>query len=183
MLDVLQFLASQDTTQPLWRQPDADFHRRHDGEPEGVMGAMESGAYGIETVPISSSWGGALNFRRVLLWDTTDKANVFAWAEVVANIPGLWGYVVGKPWVYKRRVDGFITSDVCIYVDDGQSTGKDEETAWRASSKFAKAASFMGLQDAARKRMAPSQDPEPWFGAKVSTTEGGCLDQLPLSAG
>jgi hypothetical protein len=138
---------------------------------------------GLKPSPYQAVGGGALNFRRVLLWDTTDKANVFAWAEVVANIPGLWGYVVGKPWVYKRRVDGFITSDVCIYVDDGQSTGKDEETAWRASSKFAKAASFMGLQDAARKRMAPSQDPEPWFGAKVSTTEGGCLDQLPLSAG
>jgi hypothetical protein len=129
------------------------------------MGAMESGAYGIETVLKSS--------RRVLLGDPTDKANVFVWAEVVENIPGSWGYVVGKPWVYKRSVDGFIASNVCIYVDDGRSTGKDEETAWRASSKFAKTASFGGLQDAARKKMAPSQDPEPWFGAKASTTEVG----------
>jgi hypothetical protein len=117
--------------------------------------------------------GGALNFRRVLLGDPTDKANIFAWAEVAANIPRLRGYVVGKPWVYKRDVDGFIASDVCIYVDNGQSKGKDKETAWRASSKFAKIASFLGLQDAAWKRMAPSQDSEPWFGAKASTTEVG----------
>jgi hypothetical protein len=117
--------------------------------------------------------GGALNFRRVLLGNPTDKANVFAWSEVVANTPGSRGYVVGKLWVYKRRVDGFIASDVCIYVDDGRSTGKDEERAWRASSKFAKTASFLGLQDAARKRMAPSQDPEPWFGAKASTMDVG----------
>jgi hypothetical protein len=41
---------------------------------------------------------------------------------------------------------------------------------WLASSKFANTASYLGLQDAARKRMAPSQNPEPWFGAKVSTT-------------
>jgi hypothetical protein len=122
--------------------------------------------------------GGALNFRRVLLGDPTDKANVFAWAEVVANIPGSRGYVVGKPWEYKRRVDGFIASDVCIYVDDGRSTGKDEETAWRASSKFAKTPSFLGLQDAAWKRMAPSQDSEPWFGAKASTTEVGVFKSV-----
>jgi hypothetical protein len=136
------------------------------------MGAMGSGAYRIETVPYQAV-GGALNFRRVLLGDPTDKANIFAWAEVVANIPGPRGFVVGKPWVYKRRVDGFIALDVCIYVEDGRSTGKDEETAWPASSKFAKTASFLGLQDAAWKRMAPSQDPEPWFGAKASTTEVG----------
>jgi hypothetical protein len=68
-------------------------------------------------------------------------------------------------------VDDCIAPGVCIYVDDGRSTGKDEETAWRASSKFAKMASFLGLQDVARKRMAPSLDPEPRFGAKASTTD------------
>jgi hypothetical protein len=109
----------------------------------------------------------------VLLGDPTDETNVFAWSEVVANIPGSRGYAVGKPWVYKRQVDDCIASDVCIYVDDGRSTGNEEETAWRASSKFAKTASFLGLQDAARKRMAPSQAPEPWFGAKASTTYVG----------
>jgi hypothetical protein len=133
---------------------------------------MKQSTNGLKPSPYQAV-GGALNFRRVLLGDLTDETNVFAWSEVVANIPGSRGYAVGKPWVYKRRVDNCIASDVCIYVDGGRSTGKDEETAWRASSEFTKIASFLGVQDVARKLMAPSQDPEPWFGAKASATDEG----------
>lgn len=116
---------------------------------------------------------GALHFKRVLLGDPSDETNVYQWSRVVVNIPGSVDYQVGKPWVYKERADGFMATDVCIYVDDGRSTAKDEETAWLASSKFGKTASWLGLQDAARKRMGPSQNPEPWFGAKASTTADG----------
>jgi hypothetical protein len=122
--------------------------------------------------------GAALVFKRVLLGEPHDPTNVFGWSRVVCNIPCSPGYKVGKPWIYKQRTDGYIASDVCIYVDDGRSTAKDEETAWRASSKFAKTASFLGLQDAARKRMAPSQSPEPWFGAKARTTSVNVLRSI-----
>ena len=122
--------------------------------------------------------GAALVFKRVLLGDPKDSGNVFAWERVICNVPCSPRYQVGKPWIYKQRADGHIAADVCIYVDDGRSTAKDEESAWRASSKFAKTASFLGLQDAARKRMAPSQSPEPWFGAKARTTSDSVLRSI-----
>jgi hypothetical protein len=110
--------------------------------------------------------------KRVMLGDPTDPKNVFRWETVVVNLPGNPQYDPSKPRVYKVRADGTIASDIVCYVDDNRVTAPTEEEAWLASSRVAKTASWLGLQDAARKRRPPSQRPGPWAGgvAYVSKT-------------
>jgi hypothetical protein len=56
--------------------------------------------------------------------------------------------------------------------NDLRLTAPDKELAWRVSSRVTKICSWLGLQDAARKRIEPSQTPGAWAGAVVSTENG-----------
>eukprot|EP00978_Attheya_sp_CCMP212_P026662 scaffold88179_cov67-Attheya_sp.AAC.1 len=98
--------------------------------------------------------------------------NVFRWDRVIVNLPGNPRYDPSKPLIYKVRCDGTIAAEIVGYVDNNRVTSSTEEEAWRASSKVAKTASWLGLQDAARKRRPQSQRPGPWAGcvAYVSKT-------------
>eukprot|EP00978_Attheya_sp_CCMP212_P014301 scaffold36374_cov58-Attheya_sp.AAC.7 len=82
--------------------------------------------------------------KRHMLGDPEDESNVFRWDRV--------------------RVDGTIAAEIVGYVDDNRVTSSTEEKAWLASSRVAKSAAWLGLQDAARKRRPPSQRPGPWAG-------------------
>jgi hypothetical protein len=73
--------------------------------------------------------------------------------------------------VYKVRSDGHIASDVFLYVDDGRLTGHDEEQCWQAARRFCSMCSYLGIQDASRKRTTPSQTPGPWAGSVVHTKD------------
>jgi hypothetical protein len=44
--------------------------------------------------------------------------------------------------------------------------------AWRASSKAAKTCSWLGLQDAVRKRREPSLEPGAWAGTVILASDG-----------
>jgi hypothetical protein len=115
---------------------------------------------------------GALRMKQKALGEPSEETNVFAWDTVETNVPRSATYRPGRPWISKRRVDGRIPSDIHVYyVDDGRSTAPDEELTWQASSRFAKIASFLGLQDTPRKRRAPSQQPGAWSGSCVETTD------------
>jgi hypothetical protein len=99
-----------------------------------------------------------------MLGEPADEENVFRWDRVIVNLPGNGKYDPSKPLIYKVRKDGSIAADIVCYVDDNRVTAGSEEDAWRSSSRVAKSASWLGLQDAARKRRPPSQRPGPWAG-------------------
>ncbi|KAL7490524.1 hypothetical protein ACHAWT_000141, partial [Skeletonema menzelii] len=63
-------------------------------------------------------------------------------------------------------------SEVYIYVDDGKFTGWNRLECWRAVQRFSKVLSWLGIQDAFRKRTGPSTEPGPWAGT-VTHTENG----------
>ena len=62
-----------------------------------------------------------------------------------------------------------MATDIHVYVDDVRITAPTKELAWLASSRVAKQCSWLGLQDAARKRREPSQVPGSWAGAVILT--------------
>eukprot|EP00978_Attheya_sp_CCMP212_P042877 scaffold269462_cov51-Attheya_sp.AAC.1 len=102
--------------------------------------------------------------KRHMLGEPEDDSNVFRWDMVIVNLPGNVVYDPSMPLIYKVRKDGTIAADIVCYVDDNRVTAGSEEDAWRLSSRVAKSASWLGLQDAARKRRPPSQRPGPWAG-------------------
>lgn len=132
-------------------------------------------AMGLKTSPYASVQG-ALRAKRVMMDDSVgigvgDK-NPFSWATIRKNYPGSENYDPSLPWISKLDEEGRLASDLHQYVDDLRITAREASMAWKASSRVAKICSFLGLQDAARKRRAPSQEPGAWAGAVVSTTDG-----------
>ena len=74
------------------------------------------------------------------------------------NYPGLPGYRPARPWISKRTKDDLIACEVLDYVDDNRTTGPDYESVWRASTNLAKGYSYLGIQDAMRKRRSPTTE-------------------------
>jgi hypothetical protein len=83
---------------------------------------------------------------------------VFGWARVDCNYPGLPGYLPNLPWISKQTKDDLIACEVLDYVDDNRTTGPDYGSVWRASTNFAKGYSYLGIQDAMRKRRSPTTE-------------------------
>ena len=115
---------------------------------------------------------GCLIVKRLALGDPADTSNVFQWDNVVLNLPGQECYRSGDPWISKRRLDRLIAADIHSYVDDERVTAPTWELMWQGSSKLAKLWVYLGLQDAARKRREPSQEPGPWAGVVVHLRPG-----------
>jgi hypothetical protein len=105
--------------------------------------------------------------------DSKDPKNVFHWDKVLLNLPGSEQYDPSRPWVYKVKPDGTPAADFFFYVDDNRTTGKDEKEAWLAARRVASVCSYLGIQDAARKRRKASKTPGAWAGAVVSTDDEG----------
>jgi hypothetical protein len=105
--------------------------------------------------------------------DPDDPKNVFRWNSVRMNLPGSDTYDPSKPWVYKVREDGTPAADFFFYIDDNRTTGNTEQEAWMGARRVASVCSFLGIQDAARKRRKASQTPGAWAGAVVSTDGDG----------
>jgi hypothetical protein len=64
-------------------------------------------------------------------------------------------------------------AEFSFYVDDNRTTGNSEGEAWLAARRVASMCSYLGIQDAARKRRKASQTPGAWAGAVVATGEDG----------
>jgi hypothetical protein len=90
---------------------------------------------------------------------------------VITNLPGTISYDPTMPKVYKLRFDGVVASDIVIYIDDVRSVANSRTEAWKASSKAAKTCSWLGLQDAARKRREASAEPGAWAGTVIWVTQ------------
>jgi hypothetical protein len=114
---------------------------------------------------------GAFRAKRVVLGDRANARNPFRWNSVMSNLPGTWNYDPSMPKLYKQRIDGTLAGDLVIYIDDVRAISDSHEEAWRASSQVAKTCSWLGLQDAARKRRGPSTEPGAWAGTVMWGTE------------
>jgi len=116
---------------------------------------------------------GILVAEELIKGNPSDEDNVFRWDYIALNLPGSQSYQPGIPWICKRRNgDGKLACDFLIYVDDIRSGGNGWCEARRASQVIAMRLNYLGLQDAARKRRDPSQQPGPWVGSVVGTMEG-----------
>ena len=113
----------------------------------------------------------ALIARDMAYGDRTDPNNPFQWESVELNLPGQFGYDPTLPWVYKLRSDGHLASELYLYVDDGRPTGFSPRQCWLAARRFCSMCSYLGIQDASRKRTSPSQTPGPWAGSVVHTDD------------
>ena len=97
------------------------------------------------------------------------------WSRVVLNLPGSAEYNPSMPWVYKIKADGTLAADYHVYVDDLRGTGPTEEATWQVSRLISAKLTFLGIQDAMRKRRWPSQKPGAWAGSVVQTTKNEVL--------
>jgi hypothetical protein len=67
---------------------------------------------------------------------------------------------------------GKMAADNHGYIDDNRQTAPTKEEGWQAGSRWAKQCSYLGTQDAPRKRREPSQEAGPWAGTVAHTTNG-----------
>jgi hypothetical protein len=74
-----------------------------------------------------------------------------------------------RPWLSKRTAEVYIAAEALDYVDDNRTAGHSYEATWQASTRLAKGYSYLGIQDATRKRLPPSKEPGPWAGMIVWT--------------
>jgi hypothetical protein len=115
----------------------------------------------------------------VIRGDPDNANNVFRWDNVRMNLPGQDEYDPSLPWVYKVRQDGTPASDFFFYVDDNRTTGNLEREAWLAARRVASVCSYLGIQDASRKRRKASKTPGAWAGAVVSTDKDRVYVRVP----
>ena len=45
-------------------------------------------------------------------------------------MPGTEEYYCQIPWLFKQRVDGFLSADLSIYMDDGRPIGPTKNLCW-----------------------------------------------------
>ena len=76
---------------------------------------------------------------------------------VVFNLPGTFKYNPSMHWIYKVGIDDEVVSDLYFHVDDGRPTAGSAVASWRVTQRVCQLFCFLGIQDAYRKRTAPSQ--------------------------
>lgn len=98
-----------------------------------------------------------------------DDHNPFHYVEAKLNLPGLPGYCPGTSWFSLVRSDGELATILATYVDDERIHAETKLRAWEAAHQLSTRESYLGIQDAARKRRAPSQNAGAWAGSIVRT--------------
>jgi hypothetical protein len=121
---------------------------------------------GLKSSPYNAIQG-LLFAEEVLRGNPNDPENIFRWSDLRLNLPGSSDYCPGQPWISKVRKDGATACDFIVYFDDTRAGGNGWAEARRACRVIGMKLSYLGLQDAARKRRAPSQTPGPWAGSVV----------------
>lgn len=130
---------------------------------------------GCSTSPYQA--GQAMLFAEEFIRGTpVDPSNIFRFDSVRLNLPGDPHYMPNLPWVSKIRAsDGQLACDLFMYVDDGRTTAPTYEECWGASRCVASKLNWLGVQDAARKRRPPSQEPGAWSGSVVFSSHDNVL--------
>jgi hypothetical protein len=115
---------------------------------------------------------GMMVAEEVIRGDPSDPNNVFRWDHVEENLPATDGYDPTRAWIVRVRSDGTLASDLFTYVDDQRCTGATEQECWLAERRIGSTNTYLGIQDASRKRRGPSRKPGAWSGSVVQTTDG-----------
>jgi hypothetical protein len=91
--------------------------------------------------------------------------NSFYYDELRLNLPGSATYTPSLPWVSKVNTStGCLAGDIKTYVDDKHPTGCSYDHCRRLARRTASILSYLGMQDASRKREAPSLRAGAWLG-------------------
>jgi hypothetical protein len=99
--------------------------------------------------------------------------NPFFFDSVRLNLPGSCQYDPCHPWVAKLDSrSGRIAGDVRTYVDDKRTTGSTLALCRSVTRKVAATLGYLGMQDASRKRTAPSLRAGAWAGSVCHTDSG-----------
>jgi hypothetical protein len=116
--------------------------------------------------------------RMDLLGDEVNKGNhlspdnPFYYDRLRLNLPGAPDYNPSLPWVSKvNSKTGRIAGDVKTYVDDKRPMGSSYEHCRQVARRTASTLSYLGLQDASRKREAPSLRAGAWSGVVCHTDQ------------
>jgi hypothetical protein len=108
--------------------------------------------------------------------DGTEKDNPLQWDQIRMNLPGEENYDPTLAWLSKTVHAGDkerIAGDFSAYVDDIRVWGVSDTHCWEVSRRIASRCQYLGIQDAPRKRRAPSRTPGAWAGSNVViSTEG-----------
>jgi len=98
--------------------------------------------------------------------DPRSPANPFFYDQVRLNLPGSADY---DPRLAKvSKLDsrtGCTAGDIATYVDDTRTTGATAAHCWAVSHQVGTRLCYLGIQDALRKRTAPSQRAGAWTGS------------------
>jgi hypothetical protein len=113
-----------------------------------------------------------LHARPFFMGNRMDKNNPFQWKNIVQNLPGSVEYNPTMPVVYKAREDGSLAGDVLVYIDDLRGACPTEVEGWNGVQQVAKRLNYLGIQNAARKFRNIVQEPGPWAGSVVHTSNG-----------
>ena len=96
-------------------------------------------------------------------------SNPFEHSHVELNLPGMIEYTPGRPWFAVIAHDGSMASALAIYVDDERIHASSCDKAHQCARQVASRESYLGIQDAARKRRPPSQQAGAWAGSIIRT--------------
>ena len=144
---------------------------------EGIIGKLwerwERTLMGLQSSPYvcTQAFGWCEDFVR---GERGDPDNPLEWEKTVLNLPGSENYDPLKPWVYRISKTGRLASFFGTYIDDIRTGGASEKAVWKTSRRVASRVQYLGMQDAPRKRRAPSRTPGAWAGAmcKAKPNEG-----------
>ena len=95
--------------------------------------------------------------------------NPFRYSEVSLNLPGTNDYVPGVAWFSILRETGELAAILAIFVDNERVHAPSELDAKVAARQVECREFYLEIQDAARKRRPPSQQPVTWAGSIVRT--------------
>jgi hypothetical protein len=109
----------------------------------------------------------------IIQGDHLQEGNIFEWMRVRLNLPGDLDYDPNLPWVSKVREDGRIAANLFTFVDDLRPTGPGKKNCWRAARRAGSVLSWLGIQDASRKRRDSSQPPGAWAGSVIRANIDG----------
>lgn len=102
-----------------------------------------------------------------------DPANPFYFDEVRLNLPGDANYDPRRPKVCKYNTEtGRIAGDVGTYVDNLRPVGSSRMHCSAVAHRISTVMCFLGIQDALRKRSAPSRRAGAWSSSVIHTDQG-----------
>lgn len=103
--------------------------------------------------------------------DVNDTLNPFHYSHVILNLPGSDNYDPGRPRIYRWNLTyNCFSGNFEVYIDDIRCSSASYRNCVKVARQVASRANYLGIQDAARKRRFPSQNPGVWSGAKCIIT-------------